>query len=85
MPHITLFHISPQQNISLVATDHGDQIAVGLLLRGFGPKMRNGAVIARFRVCHVKRQRGIMWRGGGWCGGGGGGGGGGDVAVWLET
>jgi hypothetical protein len=29
---MTPFHISPQQSISLVAADHGDQIAVGLLL-----------------------------------------------------
>ena len=29
---MTPFHISPQQNIGLVAADHGDQIAVGLLL-----------------------------------------------------
>jgi hypothetical protein len=29
---LTPFHISPCQNISLVAIDHGNQIAVGLLL-----------------------------------------------------
>ena len=29
---MTPFHISPQQSIGLIATDHGDQIAVGLLL-----------------------------------------------------
>jgi energy-coupling factor transporter ATP-binding protein EcfA2 len=29
---ITPFHISPQQDIGLIAADHGDQIAVGLLL-----------------------------------------------------
>ena len=28
----TPFHISPQQSIGLIATDHGDQIAVGLLV-----------------------------------------------------
>jgi hypothetical protein len=29
---MTPFHISPRQNIGLVPIDHGDQIAVGLLL-----------------------------------------------------
>src|SRR5882762_4734843 len=44
--------------------------------RGFGPKTRNRAVVARFRARRVKRQRGTMRRGGGmvllwwwwWCG-----------------
>jgi hypothetical protein len=45
--------------------------------RGFGSKMQNRAVTARFRARHVKQQRGMTWRDDGmvllllwwwWCG-----------------
>jgi hypothetical protein len=46
------------------------RVVGGLCVRqhkaGFGPKNQNRAFMARFQVCHVKRQCKVMTGGGGW-------------------